>query len=74
MLINVILKAKWQLKNNPNYKITECKRVVNSKTGKILKYSQRGYFINGRYYKKKDISMIYKYLGEVKLFLYHCCM
>lgn len=66
MIINVILKAKWQLKNNPNYKITECKRVVNSKTGKILKYSQRGYFINGRYYKKKDIRNNVELIPKIK--------
>lgn len=43
MLIQVNLKAKWQLKINNVYKIIECKRVVNSKTIKIVKYNTRGY-------------------------------
>ena len=66
MYINVVLEAKWQLKINDTYKITECKRVVNSKTGKILKYTTRGYFINGKYYKKKDINNMIELIPEIE--------
>ena len=66
MYINVVLEAKWQLKINDTYKITKCKRVVNSKTGKILKYNTRGYFINGKYYKKKDINNMIELIPEIE--------
>jgi hypothetical protein len=55
MKLNVTLTARWQIKNNTDYKVTDCKRVVNSKTNKILNYNQRGYYISGRYYKKSQI-------------------
>lgn len=66
MYINVILKAKWQLKINSTYKVTDCKRVVNSKTGKILKYNTRGYYIDGKYYKKNDINNMIELIPYIK--------
>lgn len=66
MLINVILKAKWQLIDNPIYKVTVCKKVVNFKTGKILKYSTRGYYINNKYYKKSDINKSIELIPKIE--------
>lgn len=62
--IRVTLKAKWQFKDLEHIKVTECKRVVNERTGKILNYNQRGYYINGKYYKKQELN---KYLEKVKI-------
>lgn len=56
-IINVKLKAKWQFKDLNYIVVTECKRVINERTGKILNYNQRGYFINGKYYKKKQLKL-----------------
>lgn len=56
-IINVKLKAKWQFKDLNYIVVTECKRVINERTGKILNYNQRGYFIKGKYYKKKQLKL-----------------
>lgn len=61
MLIHITLKAKWQLKEFDEYKWTECKQLVNSKTGKIIKKttngnsSKVGYYINRKFIKIEDI-------------------
>lgn len=57
MLVNVKFNAVWQIKNNPDYKVTKRKMVINSKTEKLLTYNQRGYFIMGRYIKKKELNV-----------------
>lgn len=65
-LINVKLKAKWQFKGLNYIKVTECKRVVNERTGKILNYNVRGYYINGKYYKKHELNNHLEKIKEVK--------
>lgn len=62
--INVKLKAKWQFKGLNYIVVTECKRVVNIRTGNILKYNVRGYYIKGRYYKKYELK---NHLEVIKL-------
>jgi len=62
--INVKLKAKWQFKGLNYIVVTECKRVVNVRTGNILKYNVRGYYIKGRYYKKYELK---NHLEVIKL-------
>ena len=54
--VNVFFKCKWQFKDYPHLKVTEDKKIINEKTGKILKYNQRGYFIGGRYLKRNEIN------------------
>jgi hypothetical protein len=61
MNIQITLKAKWQLKEFNEYKWSECKQLVNSKTGKIIKKttngnsSKVGYYINRKFIKIEDI-------------------
>jgi hypothetical protein len=61
MNIQVTLKAKWQLKEFPKYKWTECKKLVNTNTGKIIKKTSNGnsckvgYYINRKFIKVEDI-------------------
>jgi hypothetical protein len=54
--VNVIFKCKWQFKDYPHLKVTDCKKIINEKTGKILKYNQRGFFIAGKYLKRNEIN------------------
>ena len=60
MIIEIKLKAKWQFKEYNYYKITNCKKIVNTKRGKIIKCvkvgGSIGYYINSVFYKKSDIS------------------
>ena len=61
MLLQVKLTAKWELKEFPHYKWTECKRLVNAKTGRIVKKttngrgSKAGYYINRKFVKIEDL-------------------
>ena len=45
----------WQFKAYPHIKVTRCNMVINSKTGNILKYNQRGFYIEGKYYKRSEV-------------------
>lgn len=60
MIIEIKLKAKWQFKDYTYYKVTVCKKIVNTKSGKIVKCvkvgGSIGYYINGNFYKKSDIN------------------
>jgi hypothetical protein len=60
MRITVTYTAKWQLKNAPWYKWTDCKKLINTKTGKeimkTLKGSQAGYYIDRNFVKLQDMK------------------
>lgn len=60
MIVQVNYLVKWQFKDFPNYKISTCKKVINCKTGKIIKCTKNGgsigYFIAGIFYKKSNIN------------------
>ena len=62
MHVNIIFKAVWQFKKFKEYKVTKCKKVINIDTKKLLSYNQRGYFIKGKYYKKKELN---KFLEKI---------
>ena len=56
MYVNVRFKVVWQFKENPEYKVTKCKKVINTKTGNLLIYNKRGFFIKDRYLKRNEIN------------------
>ena len=60
MIIQVSYQVKWEFKDFPHYKISTCKKIINCKTGKIIKCTKSGgsvgYFISGIFYKKSDIN------------------
>lgn len=62
MYVDVIFKVVWQFKENPEYKVTKCKRVINTKTGNLLTYNKRGFFIKDRYLKRNEIN---QYLEKI---------
>jgi group I intron endonuclease len=51
---------KWQLKDNPNYKITKCKKVVNTNRNKIVKCvlngGSIGWWIGGKFIAKSKMN------------------
>lgn len=53
--VTLTIPYVWQLKDYPHIKITRNGMVINAKSGKILKYNTRGFYISGKYYKRKDI-------------------
>ena len=55
-IVNVPYKTYYQFKKYPHLKVTKCKKVINTKTGNLLRHNDRGYFIVDSYIKKQDID------------------
>ena len=60
MKVVVYFTVKWQFIDYPIYKISTCKKVINTKTNRIIKGTKSGgsvgFFIAGKFYKKSDIN------------------
>jgi len=54
--VNVSFKVYWQFKDLPWLKVTKCKKIINCKTGTVLKQHARGFFVNGRYIKRNELN------------------
>lgn len=54
--VKVSFKVYWRFKDYPWLKVTKCKKIVNTKTGTILKQHTRGFFISDRYIKRKELN------------------
>ncbi len=56
----IIYNLKWQLIFNHNYKVTECKKVINIQTGNIIKETVIGYtcgfWIGRKFIAKKRLN------------------
>ena len=46
----------WRFKDYNHLKITKCKKIINTLNNKMLKYNKRGFYIEGKYYKRKDLG------------------
>lgn len=71
MIVQVSFLVKWQLKEYPQYKISSCKKIINCKTGKIIKCTKNGgsigYYINSIFFKKSDINNHIELIPKYKL-------
>lgn len=60
MKIQVTYTAKWQIKNATWYKWSECKKLINCKTEKViektLKGTKAGYYINREFVASTDLK------------------
>ncbi len=60
-ILTVNFKVFWRFKEHHNYKVTNCKKIINSKTNKILKQrikgGQVGFYINKKFYKRKYLNL-----------------
>lgn len=62
MQIQVLYTAKWQIKDKTYYKWTNCRKLINCKTGKeVLKTKfgnskEVGYYIDGTFIKCIDLK------------------
>lgn len=62
MNISINYIAKWELKDNENYKWTSCKKLVNTKTNReIIKTTfgngkEPGYYIEGKFIKCNELK------------------
>ena len=55
--IPVNYNLKWQLKELPHYKVSECKNIINCKTGKVLKRTISGGYSIGYWIGKRFIPL-----------------
>ncbi len=55
-IVNVPYKVFWRFKEQPHLKVTKCKKIINTKTGVVLKYHTRGFFISNRYVKRNELN------------------
>ena len=62
MNVNIAYKVHWQFKKHPHLKVTKCKKVINCKTNKALKYNVRGFYIDNQYLKRNEIN---KFLEKI---------
>lgn len=53
--VNLTIPYVWELKEHTHIKITKSGMVINVKRGNILKYTTRGFYIDGNYYKRKEL-------------------
>jgi len=69
MNIKVSYKAKWQLKDKPQYKWTECKKLINTQTGKEIKRTLKGmiagYWIGNDFIKLNDLKNKIKLIPKI---------
>lgn len=70
MTIQVNYIAKWQLKDNPKYKWTTCKKLINCQTSKeitkTLKNGVAGYWIGKNFIKLSDLKNNVELIKEMK--------
>ncbi len=59
-IISVKFSVFWQVKTASYYKITKCKKIINTRTGKILiqrvKGGAIGWYINKGFIKRSEIN------------------
>jgi hypothetical protein len=65
MQIKVTYTAKWRLKDKPHYQWTECKKLINCRTGKEIKKTLKG-MVAGYWISKEFISLN-KLSGQIEL-------
>jgi len=53
-------RVYWRFKEHQEYKVTKCKKIINCKRGVLIKQSVKGgsigYYISGRFIKRKDLN------------------
>ena len=62
---------KWQIIFNTDYKVSECKKVINTKTGNIIKETiigyTRGFWIGKKFIPKKRLNNFVEIIPKYKL-------
>lgn len=62
---------KWQIIFNTYYKVSECKKVINTKTGNIIKETivgyTRGFWIGKKFITKKRLNNFVEIIPKYKL-------
>jgi hypothetical protein len=71
MIVNVQYKVFWQFKENHDFKVTKCKKIINCKKGTLLKQTIRGgsvgYWIDKKFIKRTDLNNHIELIKKPKL-------
>jgi hypothetical protein len=67
--ISITYKAKWCIKGKPNYKWTECKKLINTNTGRVIKKTLKG--LTPGYWIGKDFYRLDKMKDMVEKIIYN---
>lgn len=69
--VSIKYSLKWRFKNQPQYAVTECKKVVNMRNNRLLKQvlngGSIGYWIGGKFVAISKINGMVELIKEEKL-------
>lgn len=54
--VTLTFKTYWRFKDYPYIQVTKCKKLINTKKGCFINYGLRGFYIDGKYYKRSEIN------------------
>lgn len=68
--VSIKYSLKWRFKNQPQYAVTECKKVVNMRNNRLLKQvlngGSIGYWIGGEFVAISKINGMVELIKEEK--------
>jgi hypothetical protein len=68
-LISNTYALKWQYKDAPHYCVSLCKKIINTRTNKVLKRCLNGgsigYWIKGSWVAEKNVNRLLEIIEEV---------
>ena len=69
--ISISYNLKWRVNFAHNYKFTECGKLINTKTNRVLKKSMigysKGYSIKGKFYTLNNLRNYLELIPKQKL-------
>jgi len=69
--ITTTYKDKWEFNDNPHYIVTECKKVINLKRGKIVKKTIKdgckGWWIAKEFIKESQVNDKVRLIFKIKV-------
>lgn len=54
--VNLTFKVFWRFKDYHHLKITKCKKIIDCKKGRLINYTIRGFYIDGKYLKRNQLK------------------
>jgi len=64
--VTLTFKVYWRFKKHHHLKVTKCKKIIDVKNNKMLKYGVRGFYIDGSYYKRNQINLMIEKIPNEK--------
>ena len=65
--VTLTFKTYRQFKDYPYIQVTKCKKVINTKKGCLINYGVRGFYIEGKYYKRSELNKMLEPIRHTNL-------